>query len=594
MSTPIEDYALLGDTRSAALVSPMGSIDWWCLPRFDGDPVCGRLLGGEQAGHLQLGPVGPAPLVERGYLPGEPVLRSTWRTDTGVLTVTEGMVSDVSGRLLPATLLVRRAEAADGPVRVKVAFCPRHRWRTDRPRLRRVRDGVLAQLGGLAVAMTSEPAIELDHTESADVIVHPGQPLTVVVTAAWREPLVHVPIRQAWDLLVGDAARWREWTDAVPDDVPFRSAVQRTILVLRQLTYSPSGAPVAAVTTSLPEELGGIRNWDYRFTWPRDASIGVAAFLGLGKVEEAGMFFHWLLHASRLDRPRLPALFSLDGRRAPRERELSGWPGYAHSPPVRVGNGARRQHQLDGYGWVVDAMSIYAEHHGVLHGEAWRAVSGFVDDVAARWPEPDAGIWEERQPAAHHTHSKLMAWLALDRGLRLAEARGLRGRRAEVWLRARDAVSADVRQRGFNEQLGAYTRTYGSEDLDAAVLVLPLLGLEPVDSPRVSGTIDVIRARLSAGGPFLYRYRPGEDGLGGGEGAFLPCSFWLVQALARIGRTREATDLMSELLDVSPLGLFAEEVDPTTGRFLGNYPQALTHASLLQAALALREAGIHG
>jgi GH15 family glucan-1,4-alpha-glucosidase len=187
-----------------------------------------------------------------------------------------------------------------------------------------------------------------------------------------------------------------------------------------------------------------------------------------------------------------------------------------------------------------------------------------------------------------------MAWLALDRGLRLAEARGLRGRRAEVWLRARDAVSADVRQRGFNEQLGAYTRTYGSEDLDAAVLVLPLLGLEPVDSPRVSGTIDVIRARLSAGGPFLYRYRPGEDGLGGGEGAFLPCSFWLVQALARIGRTREATDLMSELLDVSPLGLFAEEVDPTTGRFLGNYPQALTHASLLQAALALREAGIRG
>lgn len=592
MSTPIEDYALLGDTRSAALVSPSGSVDWWCLPRFDGDPVCGRLLGGEQAGHLLLGPVEPAPVLERGYLRGEPVLRTTWRTPTGALTVTEGMVSAVTGRLLPSTLLVRRAEAADGPVRVRVAFAPRHRWRTDRPRLRRFHDGVLAQLGGLAIAMTSEPSIELDDTECAEVVVRPGQPLTVVVTAAWREPLVHVPTRQAWDLLVEDSAGWREWADEVPDDVPFRTAVQRTLLVLRQLTYSPSGAPVAAVTTSLPEELGGGRNWDYRFTWPRDASIGVAAFLGLDKVEEAEMFSHWLLHASRLDRPRLPALFTLDGRPPPGERELEGWPGYEHSRPVRTGNGARHQHQLDGYGWLVDAMSIYAEHHGRLRGEAWRAVSGFVDHVVAHWADPDAGIWEERQPAAHHTHSKLMAWLALDRGLRIAQSHPLRGRRRRAWQQARDAVAADVRQRGFNDEVGAYTRTYGSEDLDAAVLVLPLLGLEPVDSPRVTGTVDAIRAQLSAGGPFLYRYRRGEDGLDGGEGAFLPCSFWLVQALAQIGRPGEASELMGELLDVAPLGLFAEEIDPTTGRFLGNYPQALTHASLLQAALALREAGV--
>jgi GH15 family glucan-1,4-alpha-glucosidase len=593
MSTPIEDYALLGDTRSAALVSPSGSVDWWCLPRFDGDPVCGRLLGGEGAGHLLLGPAEPASLVERGYLPGTPVLRTTWRTLTGRLTLTDGMVSTATGRLLPSTLLVRRAEAADAPVRVRVVFAPRHRWRGDPPRLRRCGNRVSAHLGGLAIAMAAEPATDVDEAGCAEIEVRPSQPLTVVITAAWREPLVYVPAADAWDLLVEDGARWRDWTDEVPHDVPFRGAVQRTLLVLRQLTYSPSGAPVAAVTTSLPEELGGSRNWDYRFTWPRDASIGVAAFLGLGKVEEAGMFFHWLLHASRLDRPRLPALFTLDGRRAPGERQLDGWPGYEHSRPVRTGNGARHQHQLDGYGWVVDAMCIYARHRGSLRGEDWRAVRGFVDQVAARWSEPDAGIWEERQPPAHHTHSKLMAWLALDRGLGLAEVHRMRPRRRRAWERAREAVAADLRQWGFNDDVGAYTRTYGGDDLDAAVLLLPLLGIEPAESPRVTSTIDAIRRHLGAGGPFLYRYLPGEDGLPGGEGAFLPCSFWLVQALAQIGRTNEATDLMRDLLDVAPLGLFAEEIDPTTGRFLGNYPQALTHASLLQAALALREAGVH-
>jgi GH15 family glucan-1,4-alpha-glucosidase len=593
MTTRIEEYALLGDTRSAALVSPSGSIDWWCLPHFDSEPVCGRLLGKDDAGQLLIGPVSPEGVIERDYLPGAPVLRTTWRTQGGQLTLTEGMVSSVIGKLLPSTLMVRRVEAVGAPTRVQVRFAPRQGWRGDSPRLQSADGRVIARLDGLAVAMMSDPPIRLESQESVEVEVHPSEPLTIAVTAAWREPLVYISPQRAWQELCDDAARWRAWSQDVPADVPFRSAVQRTLLVLRLLTYSPSGAPVGAVTTSLPEEIGGIRNWDYRFTWPRDAGIGVAAFLGLGKTAEARMFFHWLLHASRLDRPRLPALFTLAGRRVPHERLLDAWPGYQESRPVRTGNGARDQHQLDGYGWLVDAMSIYAERQGSIRGEAWRAVSRFVDYVAKRWPDPDAGIWEERHSPAQHTHSKLMAWLALDRALRLAKTHRTRQTTVRRWQAARDAIAEEVRNRGFNSDLSSYTRTYGSNDVDAALLVLPLLGLEPPNSPRVTGTIDAICQQLSAGGPFLYRYPPGMDGLPGGEGAFLPCSFWLVQALARTGQAEKAASIMKDLLDSAPLGLFSEEIDPTTGRLLGNFPQALTHASLLQAALALRDAGIH-
>jgi GH15 family glucan-1,4-alpha-glucosidase len=391
-ATRIGEYALLGDTRSAALVSCSGSIDWWCLPRFDADPVCGRLLGGDDAGQLVLGPAEPATMVERDYLPGAPVLRTMWRTEAGGLTLTEGMVSSVRGRLLPTTLLVRRLEAVGAPVRARVTFAPRHRWRRERPRRRHWLDGVITQLGGLAVAMTSSPPVPLGDAESVQVMVHPSRPLTVVVTAAWREPLIHVAPQRAWHELGADAARWRAWSLDLPTDVPFRGAVERSLLVLRLLTYSPSGAPVAAATTSLPEEVGGVRNWDYRFTWPRDTSIGVVGFLALDKAAEGRMFFHWLLHASRLDRPRLPTLLTIDGRRAPRERCIPHWPGYLDSRPVRVGNAARDQHQLDGYGWLIDAVSVYADGHGSMTRETWRAVADFADHVTTRWHEPDAGI----------------------------------------------------------------------------------------------------------------------------------------------------------------------------------------------------------
>jgi GH15 family glucan-1,4-alpha-glucosidase len=340
----------------------------------------------------------------------------------------------------------------------------------------------------------------------------------------------------------------------------------------------------------LPEDPGGVRNWDYRYAWPRDASIGIGAFLGVGKLDEARSFLAWLLHASRLQRPVLPVLLTLHGRHAPRERELRGWAGYAGSVPVRTGNGAADQHQLDGYGWVIDAAWLFVRAGHRLNSETWRAMRGFADLVARRWQQPDAGIWEIRGDPAHHVHSKLMGWLALDRGLRIADTHRLPARQRRRWQSARDAIATQVRDRGYNPAMGSYTRSYGSADLDAALLVLPLLGVEDAESPRLHGTIDAIRDQLSAGGPLMYRYPPGRDGLPGTEGAFLPCSFWLAQALAHTGRRTQAVELFESLLDrASPLGLYAEEMDPTTGAHLGNYPQALTHAALIQAALAIRD-----
>jgi GH15 family glucan-1,4-alpha-glucosidase len=590
MTTPIEDYGLLGDTRTAALVSSDGAIDWLCAPRFDSDAIFGRLVGGPAAGTFRIAPARRGAVVARRYRRHTATLETTWTVGERHLTLTEAMVAEVAGRLLPATLLVRRLVAEGGPVEVDIDFDPRLGEHRRPPRTRRRGPRLVCTWGPLAVSLGCSPEVDIDVGRPTLFTVTPDRPLTVVLAVAHREPLVHVDPDRAWDLVNEDESRWSAWTAAIDDDVPHREAVVRSLLTLRLLTYSPAGAPVAAPTTSLPEDLGGVRNWDYRYAWPRDASIGIGAFLGVGKLAEARGFLAWLLHASRLTRPRLPVLLTLDGRHPPPERELHDLPGHAGSAPVRVGNGAADQHQLDGYGWVLDgAWNLELAGHRI-YSETWRTMRGFADHVARHWQEPDAGIWEIRGDAAHHVHSKLMGWLALDRALRIAHTHRLSSRQRRRWETARAAVAADVARRGFDPAKRSYTRSYGSTDLDAAVLVLPLLGIEDIASPRVRGTIDAIAAGLDAGGPLLYRYPPGRDGLPGTEGAFLPCSFWLVQALARTGRGPEATARFEALLDhASPLGLYAEEMDPATGAHLGNFPQALTHAALVQAALAVRD-----
>jgi GH15 family glucan-1,4-alpha-glucosidase len=588
---PIGDYGLIGDTRSAALVAPDGSIDWWCVPRFDDPPVFGRLVGGDDAGWFSIGPGEAAQVTARAYRPDTATLTTTWAVEGGELELADGLVAEVEGRFLPGTVLVRRLTARGRTVHGRLQLAPRFGY--GRRPARRVghRSGALVcEAGDLAIAVTSDgPIVEVDRP--VDFEVRPGEPVTIVVTVASRSALIIVPPAVAATELARDEAGWRAWAATI-EVANHRAATVRSLITLRLLTYSPSGAPVAAPTTSLPERIGGDRNWDYRYAWPRDACIGIAAFLAAGKPQEARAFLAWLLHASRLSRPHLPVLFTLDGRPGPTEAELDGWPGYADSRPVRIGNGAARQHQLDGYGWVLDAAWLLTNAGHRLYGETWRVAAALADQVAATWTEPDAGIWEKRGEPAHHVHSKLMAWLALDRATRIADARGDRGdrrrRRQQRWTSARDALAHDIRTHGYDHARRAYTAIYDSADLDAAVLVLPVLGFEPASSARVVGTVDAIRSHLSAGGPLLYRYTPGTDGLEGGEGAFLPCSFWLVQALARTGRPEDAHALLDELLILGgPLGLFGEEMDPATGQHLGNYPQGLTHAALVQAVLAL-------
>ena len=580
-ATSLLDYGLLGDTRTAALVDTQGSIDWLCLPAFDGEPVFARLLAGEGGGHFAVGPSGPSPVVARRYRPGSAVLETEWQVGSGRLRLTEGMIADPPGRY-SAFCLVRRLEALGEAVPARVVFEPRFGVQRRRPRTRRVGTSVVCDADGIALSLSCAPG---------DVEIAPGRPLTVVLSAAHRGPLTFVSPEDAWATLAEDERRWRDFAGGIEYEGPFADAVVRSIVTLRLLTYSQSGAPVAAPTTSLPELPGSGRNWDYRYAWPRDASLAIGAFLGVGLEDRARAFLYWLLHASRLDRPRLPPVLTLYGRPVPHEREVPEWPGFSDSRPVRFGNLAGHQHQLDTYGWVVDAMWLLVRDGHGLYRETWRAGRAFADLVAQRWHEPDSGIWEVRSEPAHHVHSKLMAWLALDRALRIAQTHRAPGAAVRRWEAARAAVAADVTARGFDTDRGTYVRAYGCHDLDAAVLVLPLLGIESPTSPRVLGTIDAVRRELSAGGPLLYRYPPGDDGIEGREGAFLACSFWLVQALAATGSVDAAGELFEELLALGgPLGLFAEEADPVTGGPLGNYPQALTHAALVQAALAIRDA----
>jgi GH15 family glucan-1,4-alpha-glucosidase len=588
---PIEDYGLLGDTRTAALVASDGSIDWMCIPRFDGQPVFGQLVGGQAAGRFRLAPARTATVVNRRYHPDSATLETTWRTDVGRLVLTEGMVAEVSGRLLPSTMLVRRLVAVDGPVEALIEFDPRLGERHRSPRFHRQGERLVCTWPATALGLATTPTLRIEPGQVQTVMIAPDRPFTAVLSVADREPLVLVDPDAAWTALAADELRWQDWCREIDTELPRRDVVVRSLLTLRLLTYSPSGAPVAAPTTSLPEALGGVRNWDYRFAWPRDASIGVAAFLGVGKQDEARAFMAWLLSATRLDRPRLPVLLTLHGKHPLSERTAACWPGYAASAPVRLGNGAADQHQLDGYGWVLDAGWLLTRAGHRLYAETWRTMAGFADTVADRWREPDAGIWEVRADAAHHVHSKLMAWLALDRALRLSAHHRTSAARKRRWTDARRSLREDISRCGFDLSKSAYTRTYGSDDTDSALLILPRLGFEPPDSPRVSGTIDAVSRELDAGRPLLYRYLPGTDGVTGTEGAFLPCSFWLVQSLAETGRAAEAGSLFDDLLALaSPLGLYAEEMDPLTHRHLGNYPQALTHAALVQAALALRQA----
>ena len=557
---PIRDYALLGDTRTAALTSRSGSIDWMCWPRFDSEPVFGRLVDHEHGGCFEMAVLGPA-RVERRYRDRSTVLETSWQTGTGRATLVEALAV---GEEPP--VLVRRLTCTAGSVAARVLYDPR--------------PGLPGTVRDAPVALSLRPAADLRPGAPVELRLDHGDAVSAVLTA--RDHTLS-PARDL-ELVDGTDRWWRRWSQEIRAGTHYREVLIRSLINLRMLTYTPTGAPVAAPTTSLPEELGGVRNWDYRFSWPRDASVGVAAFLAVGKYAEAHAFVDWLVRcACRAETP-IRVLYDLDGERSVPECAIGGASGYRGSRPVRVGNLAEEQHQLDVYGWVVDALWNLVAAGERLDPDGRRALAEYADFVADNWRRPDAGLWEVRAEPAHCVHSKVWAWIALDRAARTAGTLGMDPARASRWQREREVLARHVRRHGVDPARGCYVRSYGSRELDSALLLLPLTGFDGSDRERVAATVDAIWRELSAGDPLLYRYPVGSDGLPGSEGAFLPCSFWLLEALLRLGRREEGLSLFEQVLDIADdLLLLPEEVDPGTGAFLGNYPLALSQAGLVHA-----------
>jgi GH15 family glucan-1,4-alpha-glucosidase len=583
----IADYAAVGDGRTAALIALDGSIDWLCLPDLDSPSTFGALLDARAGGRFELAPEQPFEAARR-YLPGTNVLETTFSNADGTVRVTDAMALPTGG-LAPYREVVRRVEGLSGQVPMRWRVEPRPEYgtsvsverRAGVPVVTRGKDA-LAVLGNDA----GEPIVE-DRAIDGSFVVEEGNTAQLVLAASHQEPLVF-PARDETDArLRGTERSWRDWSAGRKYDGPWRDAVLRSALALKLLVYAPSGAIAAAVTTSLPEAIGGERNWDYRYSWPRDSSFALRALLGLGCSREADAFFFWLLHATQLTQPEVHVLYRLNGRPEADEQSLR-LAGYRGSRPVRVGNGAAGQRQLDVYGEVLDAAAQIARAAGTLDRDEGGRLAEIADHVCGIWQEPDAGIWEVRSDPAHFTQSKMMCAVALDRACSLADQGLLRGDVAR-WRRERAKIREFVETRCYSEQKQSYTRSADEDLLDAALLMGVIDRYDEPTAPRLVGTVDAVRREL-ADGPLVHRY-VSEDGLPGEEGAFLACSFWLAEAYACQGRLDEATELMDELVALAnDVGLYSEEIDPATGEFLGNFPQGLSHLALISAAVAIAEA----
>jgi GH15 family glucan-1,4-alpha-glucosidase len=583
---PIGDYAAIGDGRTVALVARDGSVDWLCLPDLDSPSVFAAVLDADRGGRFALRPESPA-RVERRYLPDTNVLQTTFTTARGVVCVTDATALPNS-ELGPTRELIRRIDGVAGRVPMRWRITPAFGYGRVAPRLER-RTGIpVAVAGSDALAVCSWEAGEAQLDEEAifgRFEARESSSAVIALCAAHQEPLVFPSREQVEARLEATTAYWRRWAAQREYNGPWRDPVIRSALALKLLFHAPSGAIAAAATTSLPEEIGGERNWDYRFCWVRDSAFTLDALLRLGCPAEADAFFWWLLHASQLTHPRLQVLYRLNGGEHAPERTLE-LDGYRGSRPVRVGNDAAAQLQLDVYGDLLHAALVYADAGGRIDRETGRRLAEIADLVCRIWRQPDSGIWEVRSQPEHFTHSKMMCWVALDRALRLSDAGHLPDSHAATWRRERLAIREFVETHCWSEPLGSYTRQAGGEELDASLLLGVMFGYDAPDPGRLVATVDTLRRELGSG-PLLLRYS-GEDGLGGAEGAFLCCSFWLADALARIGRLDEATSLMEQLIALaSDVGLYAEEIDPHTGDLLGNIPQGLVHLALVNAAVTI-------
>jgi GH15 family glucan-1,4-alpha-glucosidase len=583
---PIRDYAVIGDGRTVALVARDGAIDWLCLPNMDSPSVFAAILDAERGGSFELCPTERYETTRR-YRPGTNVLETTFTTTSGSVRVTDAMTLP-DANLGPLRELARRVEGLSGRVAMRWQATPRFDYGR-RARLERRGEIPVASHGSDGVAFGSwdagAPEIR-DGAVSGRFEMAAGRRALLGVIATCNEPLVFPPRADVEARLDATTAFWERWSGHLTYAGPWRDAVVRSALALKLLVFAPSGAITAAPTTSLPEAIGGERNWDYRYCWIRDSSFTIEALLQLGCDQEATSFFWWFMHATRLTSPRLRVLYRLDGGAHVPERVLDHLSGYRGSRPVRIGNAAAGQLQLDTFGELLDAAFGYVRRGARIDRDTMNQLAELADFVADHWRDRDAGIWEVRMEPQHFTESKAMCWVALDRAAQLAETGHLSGRRRQRWLTEAAAIRAFIDDHCWSERLGSYVRYAGREELDASLLMMPIMRYDEPTSPRLAGTIEAVRRELGRGA-LVYRYT-GEDGLAGAEGVFVCCSFWLAEALALAGRRDDAARSMdAALLLANDVGLFSEELDPASGEFLGNFPQGLVHLAIISAAAAI-------
>jgi len=586
----IEDYALLGDLQTAALVERGGSIDWLCFPRFDSDACFAALLGGPENGRWLLAPTAEATSTRR-YLHDTLVLETTWETEDGSVA----RVLDFMPPRGKAPDLVRIVEGVRGRVEFRSELTIRFGYGRVVPwvRQRTHEENTRVALAGPDALCFRTPAATRgeDMRTVSELAVDEGERVPFVLT--WFPSHEDVPAQVDAEVALAETESfWREWSEASPLELPesWAPIARRSLIVLKALTYQPTGGIVAAPTTSLPESIGSVRNWDYRYCWLRDATLTLLALLHCNHADEAGEWRRWLIRAVAGDPADVQIMYGVAGERRLDEYELPWLDGYEGSAPVRVGNAASEQFQLDVYGEVLDCL-YQARAHGLpFDPNAWKIQLALLDHLEGTWDKPDAGIWEIRGERRHFVHSKAMAWVAFDRAVRtIEEGHGPDGP-VDRWRAVRDEIHREVCEKGFDERLGSFVQSYGSHELDASLLLLPLVGFLPASDERIRGTVEAVERELLQGG-FLLRYRTRQDGVDGlppGEGVFLPCSFWLADCYELLGRHDDAHALFERLIGLSnDLGLLSEEYDPAGDRLLGNFPQAFTHLALVNTAFNL-------
>jgi len=582
--TKIEDYGFLSDTQTAALVSRDGCIDWLCFPRFDSGACFASLLGTTENGHWRFWPNDKIKKLSRRYRGETLILETTIETASGAVRLIDFMPPRGEN-----PDIVRIVEGIRGEVAMKMELIIRFDYGRTVPWVRTGSGGLEAIAGPNGLILRTPVQTQgKDLTTVAEFTVKKGERAPFVLT--WFASHTKPPRVIHADHALRDTERyWKKWAKRCRRKTPWRNAVARSLIVLKGLTYAPTGGIVAAATTSLPEQIGGVRNWDYRYCWLRDATFTLIALVNAGYQDEAKSWREWLLRAIAGSADQMQIMYGVRGERRLEELEIPWLSGYENSKPVRIGNAASSQFQLDVYGEVLGTM--YRAHEaGIENRETdWRLQGALMDFVESNWTRPDEGIWEVRGGPKHFTHSKMMAWVAFDRAVRLVEECGCRDvGRVGRWRKIRDQIHAEVCTYGFSTNKKAFTQYYGSDALDASLLMMPLAGFLPFTDKRVRGTIEAIERELMRDG-FVLRYRPeeeGVDGLPGREGVFLPCSFWLASCLYGVGRKKEARVLFERLLDVqNDLGLLSEEYDPTSKRQLGNFPQAFSHVALVNTAL---------